>query len=211
MKTAKVNGVAITEEAVQFELERLVKFYYAHGFKEDEIRKCLPELREKALEQAIGAKLLLDRASSLEMVASAEEIDEEVRKVVEQLGGAEGYEKALAAQGLSEEALRRELEKGVKVNKLVAQACTGVDEPTEEDIAAFFEARKADYAGRTIVDVHDQIRDLIRHDSRGRALDAFVKELRAAAKVEYVEDHGHGHGCGCGCQEAPRRREGGVC
>lgn len=207
MKTAKVNGVAITAEAVQFELERLVKFYYAHGFKKDEIRKCLPELQEKALEQAIGAKLLLDRASSLEMTASAEEIDEEVRKVVEQLGGAEGYEKALAAQGLSEAALRKELEKGVRVNKLVAQACTGVDEPTEEDIAAFFEARKADYAGRTIVDVHDQIRDLIRHDRRGRALDAFVKELRAAADVEYVEDHGHGHGCGCGCHHGHEGQE----
>ena len=192
---------------MQFELERLVKFYYAHVFKEDEIRKCLPELQEKALEQAIGAKLLLDRASSLEMAASAEEIDEEVRKVVEQLGGAEGYEKALAAQGLSEAALRKELEKGVRVNKLVAQACTGVDEPTEEDIAAFFEARKADYAGRTIVDVHDQIRDLNRHDRRGRALDAFVKELRAAADVEYVEDHGHGHGCGCGCHHGHEGQE----
>jgi len=204
MKTAKVNGVAITAEAVQFEFERLVKFYYAHGFKEDEIRRSLPELQEKALEQAIGAKLLLDRASSLEMTASAEEIDEEVRKLVEQLGGADEFDKALAAQGLSEAALRRELEKGVRVNKLVAQACTGVDEPTEDEIAAFFEARKADYAGRTIVDVHDQIRDLIRHDRRGRALDAFVKELRAAANVEYVEDHdhdhGHGHDCGCGCR-----------
>ena len=93
------------------------------------------------------------------------------------------------------------------MNKLVAQACTGVDEPTEEDIAAFFEARKADYAGRTIVDVHDQIRDLIRHDRRGRALDAFVKELRAAADVEYVEDHGHGHGCGCGCHHGHEGQE----
>ena len=207
MKKAFVNGVEIGQGAVQFELDRLMRFYESHGVSKDEIEKSRPLLEEKALEQAIGAKLLLDRASSLEMAASAEEIDEEVRKVVEQLGGAEGYEKALAAQGLSEAALRKELEKGVRVNKLVAQACTGVDEPTEEDIAAFFEARKADYAGRTIVDVHDQIRDLIRHDRRGRALDAFVKELRAAADVEYVEDHGHGHGCGCGCHHGHEGQE----
>ena len=207
MKKAFVNGVEIGQGAVQFELDRLMRFYESHGVSKDEIEKSRPFLEKKAQEQAIGAKLLLDRASSLEMTASAEEIDEEVRKVVEQLGGAEGYEKALAAQGLSEAALRKELEKGVRVNKLVAQACTGVDEPTEEDIAAFFEARKADYAGRTIVDVHDQIRDLIRHDRRGRALDAFVKELRAAADVEYVEDHGHGHGCGCGCHHGHEGQE----
>ena len=106
MKTAVVNGYEISAEAVHFELDRLARFYMSHGMTADEIRKNLPQLEAKALEQAIGAKLLLDRASSLEMAASAEEIDEEVRKVVEQLGGAEGYEKALAAQGLSEAALR---------------------------------------------------------------------------------------------------------
>ena len=38
---------------------------------------------------------------------------------------------------------------------------------------------------QTLVDVHDQIRDLLRHEARGRALDAFVAELREKANVEY--------------------------
>ena len=65
MKKAKVNGVEISGEAVSFELDRLVRFYMSHGMTVDEIKKNLPKLEEKALEQAIGAKLLLLRAKEL--------------------------------------------------------------------------------------------------------------------------------------------------
>lgn len=215
MKTAKVNGAEISAEAVRFELDRLIRFYASHGMTADEVRKNLPRLQEKALEQAIGAKLLLDRASQLDLPVGAKEVDDEVAKVVAQVGGEENYRKALAAQNLPEADFRRELEKGARVNKLVEQACTGVAEPTEKDVADFYEAHRSEYyaeskdTGRrvalTLVDVHDQIKDLLRHEARGRAVEAFVRELREAATVEYVEtgcscghDHGHGHECGCG-------------
>ena len=72
---------------MQFELDRLVKFYANHGVSADEVRKSIPILREKALEQAIGAKLLLDRAAKLELPVTAADIDREVAKVIEQVGG----------------------------------------------------------------------------------------------------------------------------
>ena len=107
------------------------------------------------------------------------------------------------AQGVSEDGFRRELEKGAKVNKLVEQACASVAEPTDAEIAAFFESRRDAYAkeNRTLVDAHDEIRDLLRHDARGKAMDAFVAELKAAAKIEYktVDSPNHEHGCSCGC------------
>lgn len=60
MKHAIVNGVEISGDAVQFELDRLVRFYMSHGMTMDEVKRNLPKLEEKALDQAIGAKLLLD-------------------------------------------------------------------------------------------------------------------------------------------------------
>ena len=306
MKKATVNGVEIGGEAVQFELDRLVRFYMSHGMSMDEVKANLPKLEEKALEQAIGAKLLLDRAQQLDVPVTGADIDAEVAKVVEQVGGEENFKKALAAQGITEEAFRKELEKGAKVNKLVEQACAGVPEPTEDEVTAFFEAHKAEFVtppqvlcqhilvkgtsaeafekirairerivkdgadfaeeakknsdcpsgqeggslgwfGRgmmvpefdkaafemkkgevsdivttqfgyhiiykadekggeeqTIVDVHDQIKDLLRHEARGRAMDSFVAELKANANVEYRECcgrhlHGKGEDCHCGC------------
>ncbi len=311
MKKAIVNGQEIGEEAVNFELDRLVRFYMSHGMSLEEVKKNLPALQDKALEQAIGAKLLLDRAAQLELPVTAEEIDAEVAKVVTQVGGEENYKKALAAQGITEESFRRELEKGARVNKLVNQACAHIDDPTEEEVSAFYEAHKDEYvvphqvhcqhilvkseegdlpeaksaafekirairerivaggdfaeeakqhsdcpSGReggslgwfgrgmmvpefdkaafemkkgdvsdivttqfgyhiiykaderggeaqTLVDVHDQIKDLLRHNARGKAMDDFVADLRANATIEYKEcqcghHHGDGHECRCG-------------
>ena len=293
MKKASVNGVEISGEAVQFELDRLVRFYMSHGMSMDEVKKNLPKLEEKALEQAIGARLLLDRSQQLDIAVSAADIDAEVAKVVTQVGGEENYRKALEAQGISEIEFRKELEKGARVNKLVAQACSEVPDPTEDEVAAFFEAHKAEFVeepkvlcqhilvkfeesdlpevksaafekirairerivaggdfaeeakkhsdcpskheggslgwfgrgmmvpefdkaafemkkgevsdivttqfgyhiiykadekggqAQTLVDVHDQIKDLLRHEARGRAMDQFVAELKSQAKIEY--------------------------
>ena len=306
MKHAIVNGVEISGDAVQFELDRLVRFYMSHGMTMDEGKRNLPKLEEKALDQAIGAKLLLDRAQELDIPLMAADIDAEVSKVVTQVGGPENYKKALDAQGITEVQFRKELEKGAKVNKLVEQACAGVADPTEDEVAKFYEAHKAEFVvphqvlcqhilvkgsddaaldkikairerivsggadfaeeakknsdcpsgqeggslgwfGRgmmvpefdkvafemkkgevsgvvstqfgyhiiykadekgggqqTLVDVHDQVKDLLRHEARGRAMDAFVAELRANAKIEYRECcgrhlHGKGEDCHCGC------------
>ena len=306
MKHAIVNGQEISGEAVQFELDRLVRFYMSHGMSMEEVKQNLVKLEEKALDQAIGAKLLLDRAMEIELPVSAADVDAEVERVKTQIGGEENYKKALEAQGISEESFRKELEKGARVNMLVNQACAHIADPTEEEVAAFYEAHKAEYVeepkvlcqhilvkgaddkaldkikdirerivsgkadfaeeakknsdcpsgqeggslgwfGRgmmvpefdkvafemkkgeisgvvttqfgyhiiykadekgggqlTLVDVHDQIKDLMRHENRGRAMDAFVAELREKAKIEYRECcgrhlHGKGEDCHCGC------------
>ena len=309
MKTAVVNGQEISAEAVNFELDRLVRFYMGHGMTMAEIRQNLPKLEAKALDQAIGAKLLLDQSARLDIPVTEKDIDAEVARVVQQVGGEENYKKALAAQGISEADFRKELEKGARVNMLVNQACAHVADPTEDEVTAFYEAHKAEYVephqvlcqhilvkgsndaaldkikeirerivndkadfaeeakkhsdcpsgaqggslgwfGRgmmvpefdkaafemkkgevsgivttefgyhiiykadekgggqqTIVDVHDQIKDLLRHEARGKAMDAYVADLREKATIEYKDvkhecgcghDHGHGHDCGCG-------------
>ena len=233
----------------------------------------------------------------IELPVAAKDVDAEVAKVVEQVGGEENFKKALAAQGIAEEAFRKEIEKGVRVNMLVGQACAHVSDPTEAEVAAFYEAHKAEYVAepqvlcqhilvkgsgdesldkikairerivsgkadfaeeaknhsdcpsgaqggslgwfgrgmmvpefdraafemkkgevsgvvatefgyhiiykagerggeqQTLVDVHDQIKDLLRHEARGKAMDAYVAELRDGATVEYREVK---HACNCG-------------
>lgn len=103
MKTAKVNGQEISAQAVEFEFDRLVRFYMSHGMTPDEIRHNVGELQKRALDQAIGAKLLLERAAQLDMPVTAAEIDAEIAKVVEQVGGEENYKKALEAQHITED------------------------------------------------------------------------------------------------------------
>ncbi len=88
------NGEPIPREAVQFEFDRLVKFYESHGMSHDDIKKNLEKLMERAQEQAIGAKLLLARAEQLDMPVDEKAIDAQVENVIRQLGGRENYMKA---------------------------------------------------------------------------------------------------------------------
>ena len=299
MKQAIVNGEPISREAVQFELDRLVKFYLGHGMSQDEIRKNLDKLAEKAQEQAIGAKLLFARAEQLDLPVDEKAIDAQVANVIQQVGGRDNFVKALAQQKISEDDFRKELAKGCRVDALVQQACRGVAEPTEQEVADYYAAHQKDFvtqpqvlaqhilvktegmdeadkaqalekikeirarivsAGdpgeigqafcnearehsdcpsgqqggslgwfgpgmmvpefdqasfsmkcgeisdvietqfgyhiilktdekeggpQTLVDVADQIRDLLRHEARGRAMDAFVAELREKVTIEY--------------------------
>jgi phage host-nuclease inhibitor protein Gam len=191
MKKAIVDGVEISEGAVRFEYDRLVRFYKSHGFSDEALKDSASELEAKALDQAIGARLLLNRAVKLDVPVTAEELDAEVEKIIAQVGGVENYRAALSAQGLDENAFKREIEKGAKVNKLVAQVCSLIPDPTEDEIDAFFEANRnqwSDGGKKTIVDVHDDIRDLLRHEARGRGVDEFVAELRENAEIKFECD-----------------------
>ena len=145
-KIIKVNGQVIPEEAIQFEFERLVRFYSEHGWSNDQIKANLPELVEQAQNQAIGAKLLLDEAARLDIPVSEPEVDEQVEQIVAQVGGREPFKKALAAQKTNEETFRAQIRQGKRVDKLVAQATSGTKEPTEADIEKYFTEHKAEFS-----------------------------------------------------------------
>ena len=190
MKRAKVDGVEIPAQAVEFEFARLARFYRENGMSPEEIERCKDALEDKALEQAIGAMLIRRRADSIDIKVGGEELDAALEKTVRDAGGRGELLAKLAKSGIGEKELLASLLNGVKMDKVVEQACSGAEEPTEADVAAFYEANKAAYeaAGKGLGDVHDAIRNLLRHNSRGKALDAFVAELRKDARIEYYDD-----------------------
>ncbi|MBR1870481.1 MAG: peptidylprolyl isomerase [Kiritimatiellae bacterium] len=145
MKKAYVNGSPISNEAVQYELDRLVRFYASHGMGKDEISRNLERFAERAREQAIGAKLLLTRAEELDIPVTAQALDAQVAELVRQLGGRKEFEQALKARGITEAELRRDMEKGCRVNALVEQTCRNVPEPAEEEIEAYYNAHKDEF------------------------------------------------------------------
>jgi parvulin-like peptidyl-prolyl isomerase len=102
-------------------------------------------LRKKAQEQAIGAKLLIDEATRLDIKVPAERVEKRISDMIEQIGGREVFEQRLAEQKMSEDALRDNIEQGAKVDVLVEQICSEATEPTTEELQAHFEANKEQY------------------------------------------------------------------
>ena len=139
-----INGQPLPPEAIEFELGRLVKFYSQH-MPEEQVRAQLPALREHAVEQAIGARLLFDEASKLNLPVPDAEVDERCEQMKQQVGGTQKFEALLKQQGMNEAALREQIRAGRRVDKLVEQVVAPVPEPTEDEMRAHFASHQDEY------------------------------------------------------------------
>ncbi len=142
--TLSVNGQIIPEEAIKYELSRLVQFYSQH-MSADLIKQQMPALQKRARQQAAGARLLMDEAERLDIQVPPNLVDEKLQAIVENSGGREPFEALLKKQGLTEESLRQSVIRGLRVDLLVAQVTAEAPEPTEEELRAHYEAHMHEY------------------------------------------------------------------
>ncbi len=176
---ATVNGDPIPQQAVDFELQRLIHFYQQQGMPEAQIREQLDAIRSRALEQAIGTKLLIDEAKRLDVPVSGEELDAQFETYVGQFGGdREKLVKAIEAQGMTVEGFKAELRQGAMINKLIEQVCANAPLPTEEEIAAHYEAHQQEYV--------TQPRVLAQHILVKTSSDKPEDKAEAKAKLEAI-------------------------
>lgn len=141
----KVNGTEITKAAVEFELQRLVKFYSAH-MSMVQITEQMESLRKKAVDQAIGTQLLMEQARRQDIQVPITEVDEAVKKMIHNAGGDAQFLMLLKKQGLNMMQLRDSIENGRKLDRLVAQVLADSPEPTEDEIQAHYKAHADEYA-----------------------------------------------------------------
>ncbi|MBQ9432123.1 MAG: peptidylprolyl isomerase [Kiritimatiellae bacterium] len=146
MKRLFVNGREITPEVIQFELERLIRFYAEHGMPQDQIRQQLPQLTQQARQQAIGSRLLMDEANQLDIPVTDGEVDDQLEKIRRQLGGDEKLNRALAERKTSLHDFREQLRRGRRVDKLVEKITAGAEDPSEADLLSHFNAHKSEYS-----------------------------------------------------------------
>ncbi len=140
----KVNGQVLPEDAIEFEFRRLMQFYSQYMQPED-LKKEIPALREKAIEQAIGAKLLIDEANLLDIKVPAERVDQKINDMIEQIGSREVFESRLKEQNISEDTLWKDIERGLKVDLLVEQITEDAPEPTPAEMKAYYESNKEQF------------------------------------------------------------------
>ena len=141
----KVNGKTIPREAVEHELNRLVRFYAQHGMTEAQVRAQLPILKKKAEEQAIGTALLFAEAEILDIPVSDDEVEASLRRMTEEAGGPAKLRSILEKQGQNVQQLRAEIRRGKRVDKLVEKVTADTPEPTDREAEAFFAAHRGEF------------------------------------------------------------------
>ena len=92
-----INGAPLPKEAMAFELQRLIKFHSEH-MPQEQIQAQMPGIQKKAVEQAIGAHLLMAEANRLDLPVTEADIDARIAKIEEDLEGPAELQKRLDAQ-----------------------------------------------------------------------------------------------------------------
>jgi foldase protein PrsA len=178
-----INGEPLPQEAIEFEYRR-IRQYYANHMPPDQLKAHEAKLRAQAVEQAIGAKLLLNEAARLDILVPEDLIDRKIQPIIEQTGGPEIFAQRLQENGITEEQLRNNIAEGCKVDLLIEHICEGLSDPTEEDMMVFFENNKNHYQQPERVSASHI---LIRPDS-DRDDDRVVAESRLEGIAQEIRD-----------------------
>lgn len=143
MKIA-INGEPIPEEAVEYELRRLVQFYSEHMTTE-ELKAQLPEMRKKAIDQVVGAKLLMMEADRLDIQVSPDDVSAKLAAMKVDVGGEDKFQEVLKKQNINESQVVDGIKRGKRMDKLIEQITQGLDDPTEQEIEEHFDQNAEDY------------------------------------------------------------------
>ncbi len=174
-----VDGHSIPVEAIEFELGRLVRFYSAH-LPEEQVRTQLPLLRRRAVDQAVGARLLMDEAARLDLPVPDAEVEERLAVLTRQAGGPEKLTAMLKQRQLSPVEFREQIRRGRRVDKLVERLTGDAPEPTEADIAAHFAAHRDEYSKAERVRAqHILVKPADGQPASQQAARAKIEEIRA--------------------------------
>lgn len=144
-KEILVNGEPVPPSAIEHELARLVQFYSQH-MPQEELMKQIDILRERAIQQAIGSKLLFQEAEKLNIEVPNEDVEKSLFAMARELGGMDKLREQLKKQGRTEAIFREEIRRGRRVDILVQQIVSEAAEPTEEEAREHFEAHKDEYS-----------------------------------------------------------------
>ena len=192
---AEVNGEEIAKE--EFEQVYTSQFQQASMMQEmtgEEVNQ--DEMKTQIADGMVSERLLIQEAENRDISASEEDVDAMISEIVEANGmqSEDEFFTAMEESGMSEDEIRAELEKQVKVEALIAEE-TGEIEPTDEElekiydeqIAAREEAQSEGEGEETeapsFEDVKPQIEEQLISEKQAEAAQGLAEELREDADV----------------------------
>ena len=137
---ATVNGTAISSADLQ---QAIQEFAASRGARPEDLQRApqFPQLRS-ALVDSLVERELLWQAAHKQYEADETQVAQAVAGVRTQLGGQERFQRALQAQGMSEQMLETRLRRELSIQAyLQAEVYAGVD-VSEADISAYYQANQ---------------------------------------------------------------------
>jgi parvulin-like peptidyl-prolyl isomerase len=132
----------------------------------------------------VAQVLIRQEAAKNGPAVSSKELDQEMKRLREEHESKEAYQERLREAGITEKEVRADIERRMKVDRLLDAVCQEVQEPTEEEMRAHYEANKA------LFEDPERIRasHIVKHLEGGNILDvqathSEMQEIHKAVKT----------------------------
>lgn len=192
---AEINGEEISKE--EFEQVYTGQFQQASMMQEmtgEEVNE--DELKKQIAEGMVSERLLVQESENREISASEEDVDAMISEITEANGmeSEDDFFAAMEESGMSEDEIRAELEKQVKVEALISEEAGDIEpsdeelqEVYDEQIAAREEAQSEGEGEETeppaFEDVKPQIEEQLVSEKEAEVAQGLAEELREDADV----------------------------
>jgi hypothetical protein len=140
---AKVNGVEITMHDLVREMNRVAPKYVKEG--EKTTPKTTAKIKKEALDNLIFNELAVQEAARQKITVSPEKIDKIVELMKKQMGSKEAYLQYLDSLGITEEGLRKSIERSHLLEMVTAKEIYQKIKIDDKDIRAEYEKNKDSY------------------------------------------------------------------
>lgn len=178
-----VNGEKIDEKSIQDEMERL-RPEHERVFEQMPSAERENQLAEWSRENVIEGVLLRQEAARQSAV-DPKEIDEALHAIIEQQGGRAAFDQFLSSNALTEEQLRRDVEKQIQGRRYLQKIEAQAKEPSDKQVRSFYEENKA----RFMMPEMMRAAHIVKHTKPDRDSEQLKLEVFAVlAKLHQGED-----------------------
>ena len=142
--TIYVNNEEIAQDMLEQELQMLVERYRTE-LAPDEMQRREEQIRDDARENAIERMILIQQARREIEDPDPEEVQEQFDHLLEQHGGAEGFERQFRKDPGARDRIKSRIADGIRLEQYFDQICAEMDSPGEDECRAYYEQNQEQY------------------------------------------------------------------
>lgn len=182
-KAALVNGKVITSDDFYNELQRVERLKGVNKKSPDPAESA--RNKKQALENLIARELLYQEAGKRGIKVPEKVVSQEVVKLKKQFSKEAEFNTTLSKMGLSEPAIRVQIERGMAVQQFIDDKFTKNVRISEDEIGSYYERHRDDLK-EPLSSARGKIRLILQREETAKKLTPYLKSLRETAKVEIL-------------------------
>lgn len=182
-KAALVNGAVITSADFHDELRRVERLRGVNKKSSDPAESARE--KKQALEKLITRELLYQEAGKRGIKVPEKVVNEEMDKLKKQFSKEAEFNSTLGKMGLSEPAVRAQIERGMAVQQFIDDEFVKKVRVSEEEIGSYYENHR-DNLKEPLASAREKIRQILQREEAAKKLNPYLKRLREKAVVEIL-------------------------